>query len=209
MNENWISVIDVATQHGKRKSTIFKVLKRLGIEARKLRNATGKNQMASYISRDDFQRVSVALISMTRRTDAEEEEEANGFVTAEEGFFYLVQLEPEFDPSRFKVGFAASMPERLRALRCSAPFASVVKMWPCRRLWEKTVIDCVSFGCERLHTEVFRAALLEEVVAKCERFFAVMPPVQSSESNPPQLQTDDANCGEPATMSLPPEPAAP
>ena len=69
--------------------------------------------------------------------------------------------------------------ERLRALRCSAPFATVVQSWPCRQLWEKTAIDCAAVGCERLHTEVFRAGSLVQVVAKCERFFAIMPPVES------------------------------
>jgi hypothetical protein len=94
--------------------------------------------------------------------------------------FYLIQLEPDFDPGRFKIGFAASLPERLRHLRCSAPFAAVLKTWPCRRLWEKTAIDCVSAGCERLHTEVFRTASLDEVVGRCDGFFAIMPPVQGA-----------------------------
>jgi hypothetical protein len=38
MSEELISVIDVANHHGKRKQTIFKILRRLGIEARKLRS---------------------------------------------------------------------------------------------------------------------------------------------------------------------------
>ena len=39
MSEELISVIDVANHHGKRKQTIFKILRRLGIEARKIRGA--------------------------------------------------------------------------------------------------------------------------------------------------------------------------
>jgi hypothetical protein len=108
---------------------------------------------------------------------------SDDFVSAEVGVFYLIQLEPEFDPGRFKVGFAAGMSERLRQLRCSAPFATVVRSWPCRRLWEKTAIESVSAGCERLHTEVFRTGSLDEIIERCERFFAVMPPVQSSTPN--------------------------
>lgn len=54
MNEEWISVIEVGTQHGKKKGTIFKVLKRLGIKPELRRTASSKNQRVAYISPDDF-----------------------------------------------------------------------------------------------------------------------------------------------------------
>ena len=157
MGDDLISVIDVANHHSKQKQTIFKILIRLGIETSKIRNSSSKNQLVAYITQDDFRRVSEELFVFAERIGPEQgdDEEADGFVSAEVGVFYLIQLEPELDPGRFKVGFAANMSDRLRALRCSAPFASVIKTWPCRRLWEKTAIDCVSVGCERLHTEVF------------------------------------------------------
>ena len=59
----------------------------------------------------------------------------------EQGVFYLLLLETEHDPSRFKVGFEISLSERLRALRCSAPLLEVVKTWPCKSLWERTAIE--------------------------------------------------------------------
>jgi hypothetical protein len=172
MDDDLISVIDVANHHGKQKQTIFKILRRLGIETSKLRNSSSKNQLVAYITHDDFRRVNEELVLLTERLESQQSDgnETDDFVSAEVGVFYLIQLEPEFDPGRFKVGFAANMPDRLRALRCSAPFASVTKTWPCRRLWEKTAIDCVSVGCERLHTEVFRATVLDEIVCKCEQF---------------------------------------
>lgn len=94
---------------------------------------------------------------------------------AEIGLFYLVQLEPDHDPGRFKAGFTSNMEERLRAHRCAAPFVKVIKTWPCRSLWEKTTIDCVCDGCERLHTEVFRSDSIDQVVEKCDEFFSLMP----------------------------------
>ena len=96
-------------------------------------------------------------------------------VLAEQGVFYLVSLESDSDPGRFKVGFGGSLPERLRALRCSAPFAKVIATWPCKRLWEKTAIDCISDDCQRIHTEVFRSASVASVRERCDRFFAMMP----------------------------------
>ncbi len=186
MGDDLISVIDVARQHGKRKATVFKVLKRLGIAPAKRRNASSQNQLVACITLEEFRIVAAELQRGADRDDAEagDEDRPDDFVSAEVGVFYLIQLEPEFDPGRFKVGFAAGMAERLRQLRCSAPFAMVLQTWSCRRLWERTAIDSVSVGCEKLHTEVFRAESLDEVVGRCERFFAVMPPVQSS--TPPQ-----------------------
>jgi len=96
--------------------------------------------------------------------------------------FYLLLLEPDHDPGRFKVGIADNFPERLRHLRCSAPMIKVVKTWPCKPLWERTVMDCVTEGCERLHTEVFRTESIKSVVDRCERFFELMPKSPSPES---------------------------
>lgn len=177
MDDDLISVADVANQHGRLKPTVFKVLRRLRIETQKRRSSSSGNQLVAYITQDEFRRVSEELSSSPKRRIVENDDSAEieAYVSAEIGVFYLIQLEPHLDPSRFKVGFAVNMPDRLRALRCSAPFASVVKTWPCRRLWEKTAIDCVSNGCERLHTEVFRITSLESVTNRCEQFFALMP----------------------------------
>ena len=173
MNDDMISVIEAGSQLGRRKSTIFKVMKRLGIHPHKRRDAASGNQVVAYLTLAEFERVKAAIAERV----AAEPDGGDGFVSAEIGVFYLVQLEPEHDAMRFKVGFASNMAERLRALRCSAPFAVVVKTWPCRRLWEKTAIECVSNGCEQLHTEVFRCSSLEVVVAKCDQFFGMMPAV--------------------------------
>lgn len=174
INDNLISVIDVANYHGRHKQTIFKVLKRLGIETSKKRNSLNNNQQVAYITQEDFRLVSAELSLAVERQQASDEDD---FISAEFGLFYLIQLEPVLDPCHFKVGFAANMSDRLRTLRCSAPDASVIKNLPCKRLWEKTAIACVTAGCERLHTEVFRATLLNEVVDKCEQFFSLMPVV--------------------------------
>ncbi len=172
MDDNLISVRDVAAACRRRKQTVFKVLKRLGIQTTKQRCVSGKNQLAAYITRDEFQLVQAELLA-TR--DEAEPVPDGAEIASQQGVFYLLQLEPICDPGRFKVGFATNLPERLRHIRCCSPFATVVRSWPCRALWEKTAIDSVSAGCERLHTEVFRASSLDAVAIKCEEFFAVMP----------------------------------
>ena len=58
------------------------------------------------------------------------------------------------------------------------PFAQYLKSWPCKRIWERAAMDCVTNGCERLHTEVFRAGSLEELAARAQAFFSMMPRLQ-------------------------------
>ena len=168
------------------KQTVFKVLKRLGVEPTKVRvGGASRGQAMSYITEEDSRRVLETLAAT--RSDQGGAQEEDGITEAalyDIGVFYLLRLEPAHDPSRFKVGFASNLNERLRQHRCSAPYTEIVKTWPCRRLWEKTAIECVTDGCERLHTEVFRSQSIEAVAAKCEKFFQLMPALSSrSEAN--------------------------
>jgi hypothetical protein len=74
-----------------------------------------------------------------------------------------------------KVGFTMDLDGRLQKHRCAAPFAQYLKSWPCKRVWARAAIDCVTNGCERLHTEVFRAASLEQMATRAQTFFSIMP----------------------------------
>lgn len=183
MTEHLVSVKDFAEQNGLLKQTVFKVLRRLEIEPSKSRGANqNRGQMVSYITKEEAQRVLEALASSRSFQPEGEETELPDAALYDIGVFYLLSLEPDHDPSRFTVGFASNLNERLRQHRCSAPYATVVKTWPCRRLWEKTAIESVTDSCERLHTEVFRAQSLKEVEEKCEKFFALMPQLSGRQS---------------------------
>jgi hypothetical protein len=97
------------------------------------------------------------------------------------GWFYLIELEPEHDPGRFKIGFTTDPEGRLRHHRCSAPFAKYRKTWPCKRLWERTAIDCLTADTDKLHTEVFRTVSIDRVLERGDCFFALMPSVEPIE----------------------------
>lgn len=177
MNLNSISVIDAAGELGLEKRAVFKVLKRLGIDTftERSTNRDHKGQAIAYLTLEDFEALKIEIesrrvVDATSLPDAESE-----IAGAEFGVFYLIQLEPDHDPGRLKVGFAVSIAERLRSHRCSAPFAVVIKTWPCKRLWERTAIDCVTTECQQLHTEVFRATDVQNVASRCDAFFAMMP----------------------------------
>lgn len=178
MNEERISVIDAAAEVGMDKRTVFKILRRLGIETFMERSTAPnhRGQAIAHISLDDLESLQQELASRgVAPSDTEIDSGDGEYVPVEIGVFYLIQLEPDHDPARFKVGFAVNISERLRAHRCAAPFAVVIKTWPCRRVWERTAIECVTNGCERLHTEVFRASNLDAVAARCDQFFSMMP----------------------------------
>jgi hypothetical protein len=164
-----ISVIDVARSLGKTKQLIFKIVGRLKIETVLEKTSTSRGQKIAYISAADHQRIKEYFA-----TCGFEGEEA---ITLPEtsGVFYLIQLEPEHDPGRFKLGFATNIEERLRSHKTAAPFSKVLKTWRCKLLWEKTAIECASQGCERIHTEVFRTDSIDQVLFRCEEFFKLMP----------------------------------
>ena len=177
MSEELISVIDLASQFGKRKQTVFKILRRLRIAPRKVRGPGRlRGQLVSCVTVQESHLVAAELRSAGPSSRSGDESAVRPEALPDEhGVFYLLMLEPVHDPGRFKVGFAVNLPERLRTLRCSAPFLDVVRTWPCKLLWEKTAIDCVTQECEQLHTEVFRTQSMEPVVQRCERFFNLMP----------------------------------
>ncbi len=186
MAESPISVKDFAERHGLLRQTVFKILRRLQIEPMKSRGGDGsRGQTVSYISEKQAAQV-LEAISSSKSLRSEQGSEEFGATEAalyDVGVFYLLCLEPEHDSNRFKVGFASNLPERLRQHRCSAPFATVVGTWPCRRLWEKTAIECVTQGCQQLHTEVFRSESLPTVAVKCEQFFFLMPTISSTKQD--------------------------
>ncbi|SRR5713226_2765877 len=182
MTDEPVSVLDLANQVGKRKQTIFKILARLNIQTTKQRSANSRGQLTAYITAQEARLVVVELNSRAEAENTNTDNRATDIAIsdAELGVFYLLALEPQHDPGRFKVGFATSLSERLQKHRCSAPLLKVIKHWPCKRLWEKTAIDAVTVGCERIHTEVFRTDSIATIAERCERFFALMPKVASS-----------------------------
>jgi len=102
----------------------------LDIEPIKSRDGKqNRGQTISYITEENVRMVLEALASSRRSQDKNDGEE----VLFDIGVFYLLRLEPKHDPSRFKVGFASNLNERLRQHRCSTPYTQVVKTWQCRR----------------------------------------------------------------------------
>ena len=174
MNNELIPVSQVVSELGKKKSHIFKVLDRLGIERTLQKSTEARGQRVALITAEDYARVKEYFLTGENGDTSEQI-----FDSDSGGVFYLIQLEPEHDSGRFKLGFASNIEERLRSHKTAAPFSKVLKTWPCKLLWEKTAIDSIARGCEQIHTEVFRCESIEEIMSRCEAFFALMPNIES------------------------------
>jgi hypothetical protein len=171
-SEDRVTIADVADELQAHRPTIFKIVRRLGIDTQKRRDKDRGNQQVDTIASSDIDRVREALLSGRRAAATD----ANALIgDGEIGYFYLVQLEPDHDSGRFKVGFTTDIDGRMTKHRCSAPFAVCIRYWPCRRTWERAAIDCITSNCERLNTEVFRTADLASIVRRCDAFFSLMP----------------------------------
>ncbi len=167
--ESLISISDIARSHGRRKQAVHKTVKRLSLNVVKCVGPSTRGQQASHIAVQDYE-------THRQQFDADTVT-ASAAVSPErpETVFYLILTEPELDPGRFKLGFSTDVAERLRSHRTSAPFSRIVREWSCKALWEKTAIDCIADGCERLGPEMFRTDDIEEIIDRADRFFALMP----------------------------------
>ncbi|MBW7904902.1 MAG: hypothetical protein LC135_09870 [Phycisphaerae bacterium] len=171
-----IAIVDLADEMQVRKQWIFKIARRLGIQTSQRREAERGNQFVATVSTEEATAIRGEIEASIRRgVDAAAPTEDSIELITEFGAFYVIQLEPEHDPGRVKVGFTTDLDGRLRKHRCSAPFAICAKSWPCRRTWERAAIDCVTVGLEQLHSEVFRAPSVADVSRRGDEFFKVMP----------------------------------
>lgn len=167
-----IAIPDLADDLQVRKQRIFKILPRLGITTELRREPGRGNQMVATVSDQEAQIIRTEIAKSTH--EAIGNGRASGACALQcadgDGYFYVIQLEPDHDPGRYKVGFTTDLDGRLRKHRCSAPFSVYVETWPCRRAWERAAIDCITIGCEQLHTEVFRTPVIDGVVARARAF---------------------------------------
>ena len=164
--QDLISLGDIAKSHGRRRQTIHKIVKRLGINTIKVTSENARGQKVSCITMGDYTKLEQHLTQPKQENKNQNESR---------GVFYLVLLEPELDPGRFKAGFTADINERRRSHRTVAPLLEIIRTWPCKLVWEKTAIECVTSCCERIHTEVFRTDDIQRVIDRADQFFRLMP----------------------------------
>lgn len=167
--EDYVSLKSLSEKLGLDRSNTRKYVLRLGVTPHKRRTPDSRGQLTLAVSEDEAQ-----LIIRTRQDQ--------GFlgsskpVQNEVGHFYVIQLVPDLDPKRLKLGFAEDVAARLAQHRTSAPTARVVKSWPCKRSWEGTVIDCLTTtDCRLILNEVFECEDLESLLQRADSLFKLLP----------------------------------
>jgi hypothetical protein len=166
---NRVTLRELAEKMGMDKSHARRYILRQGITPQKHRSAESGNQLVLTVSIEQAEHL------LAGRTD-----KGFGFppkaVHADSGVFYVIQLVPELDPRRIKLGFAEDVNVRLAAHRTAAPTAELIQSWPCHRSWEKTAIDCLTRAdCRLIRNEVFECEDIEGLIAQGEAWFALMP----------------------------------
>jgi hypothetical protein len=136
-----------------------------GINFHKKRDVS-TGQKVNAVSKDDAEKI-IRLRSVQGYGNS-------NAVKDEKGWFYIIQVIPEYNPNRIKFGYASDIQSRLSAHRCSAPTAEVVATFPCDPAWEKVAIMCCAKGQKQIGCEVFDVDDVRAVVEKARRFMELM-----------------------------------
>jgi len=90
------------------------------------------------------------------------------------GLFYLIQLIPEYNPGRLKIGFTNDLQRRvIKQHTPNNPTLKLVKTWPCLLSWERSFISMMhSMGrWNFMSHEVMEYDNVPEVIRFCDDFF--------------------------------------
>lgn len=170
MNDtNYISMKELAAELGLDRSNVRKYVLQQGFSWLRVRTGDSGNQLVNALTQEDAE----TIIELRK---------SQGFtnkpmmVQNGDGWFYIVQIIPELDSLRVKLGFATDTQRRLSAFKTVSPTANLVKNWPCRLTWERAAIDSVTReGCRLIANEVFACDDLLALIERCDQFFALMP----------------------------------
>ena len=164
MNPNKIVLVyELARELPMHKSNLSKLIDKLEIKKISVRSPEKNNQLVSAITEEDAEAV------RKYRSDFEIIEHAN------EGVFYILQLLPEIDSLRVKLGFAQDLNDRISYFRTLLPELVVLKTWKCDKNLEKTVIRmAITSECEQVGIEVYRVTSVENTVTRLDKIFDML-----------------------------------
>jgi hypothetical protein len=93
-----------------------------------------------------------------------------------DGFFYVLQVIPELDATRVKLGFTCNMTGRLQSHRTTSPTAVFIAHWPCKKPWEIAAMASITrIECRTIGFEVFVCEDTQSLVSRGHAFFSLMP----------------------------------
>lgn len=150
--------------------TITKVGDDLGLTVQR----ESRSSRAQCLSADDTNKLIRYFEERDKHVGASEPNEASGSFSGY-GFFYIIQLVPEFQPNRVKIGYTDNLDTRLREHQTSAPTARYAGTWECKRSWDQAAMDSITRkDCVLVMNEVYEGDV-ELFAQRAKEFFAVMP----------------------------------
>lgn len=95
------------------------------------------------------------------------------------GYFYVIQTIPDVDTARIKMGFTGTIEDRMSAFRQACPTSKLLKYWPCKKAWERTVMDSISSAshCKHIAGEVYSCSNLDVAIRHGNELFRLLPAV--------------------------------
>jgi hypothetical protein len=191
-SDEFVSIKDLTRRLGMDRSHARRYVLKLDYSFHKRRTPDSGGQLTLCVTSSEAEEI------CSQRRD-QGYEESTVVAVPEIGVFYVIQLVPELDPKRLKLGFAEGIDQRLSQHRTAAPTARVLRAWPCKRLWELTAIDALTrVGCRLILNEVFECEDSEALVERGEAFFSTLPKpsdrIPLAESSP-LIQASDTQTG--------------
>lgn len=169
MSDNFVSIKQLAADLGMDRSHARRYVLGLGLKPKKRRTADSGNQQTLTLTSEEAAYVK-------KKRDEEGFLGSTKPIEKEVGVFYVIQLVPELDPNRIKLGFAENVSQRLAQHRTSAPTATVLKSWPCKRSWEGTIIDALcAIGGKLILNEVFEFTDINKMLSHADSLFEMLP----------------------------------
>ena len=166
---DFVSIKDLARQLGMDRSHARRYVLKLGYPFQKRRTIDSGGQLTLCVALADAKQIA------TQRA-------GQGFTAptivavSNIGHFYVVQLIPELDAKRLKLGFAESLQQRLAEHRTAAPTAKLLCSWPCKRSWERAVIDALTgANCRLISNEVFECDDPQKLIQRGNKIFELLP----------------------------------
>ena len=140
----------------------------LNLEPQKQKTPSSKGALVACLTSDDAEK----LIRFYKSRGSSKSDIDNN---RNYGYFYIIQLIPEFQPDRVKIGFADDVNKRFKEHQTASPTAKLLGYWPCKRAWDQAAMDSISrTGCRLVLNEVYEGDI-EEFIKRAEQFFEIMP----------------------------------
>lgn len=170
--DGYVTIKELAEEIGIDKSNARKYVIDNGFQFEKIRTLETQNQLTLVLTIEQAEQVKQLRLSHGFAINGR----AQSAGTSKTTIFYIIQLVPELDCKRVKLGYTGNLNARLRAHRTTCPNAKVLAYYPCLETWELAAIASITReGCELIGNEVYQTSDLDMMIDRADTFFAIMP----------------------------------